>query len=88
MSCCNNMIGYKIVDLGVMPASVRKEQYLDRVAKYCKEEGIDYNEFQRRDYLGLIPKTKLNELKGNDFLALKEPKKTNITTGCGRKVNK
>lgn len=88
MSYGNNMIGYKIDDLGIMPAWMRKEQYLDRVAKYCKEEGIDYKEFQRREYLGLIPQTKLNELKGNDFLALKEPKKFNIVTGAGRKVKK
>lgn len=84
----NNMTGYKIDDLGIMPANMRKEQYLDRVAKYYKEEGIDYKEFQRREYLGLIPKTKLNELKGNYLLALKEPKKTYTVTGSGRKLNK
>lgn len=28
---------------------------LDKIAKYCAKEGIDYAEYQRREFFGLLP---------------------------------
>ena len=47
---------------GYSPAAPKhKKRCLDRVTEYCKKEGINYSEYQRREFFDLLPEKVLND---------------------------
>lgn len=81
----SNGISYNNYNENKVPKTF--DNRLENTLKYCREVGITYAEFQRREYFGLIPKSVLNRLHTNQEAKPITKKYSQLDHGIDRPSN-